>query len=98
MPVKTPMSDSVPRVGVEPQGHPTPTRHLPTAPAPWISSSVGLAELQHWDNLSLRPEIPVAGRFAHFLPFWQEVIQPDRWVLEAVSRDYSVELLQTSQF
>ena len=57
-----------------------------------------LTELQHRDILCRRPEIPMEGRLAHFLPFWWEVIQADRWVLEVVSCGYSVELLLTPQF
>ena len=42
-----------------------------------------------------RPEIPVSGCLAHFLPFWREVIQADHWVLEVVSQGYAIKLLWT---
>ena len=58
----------------------------------------------HWLSFSTRM-FSVAGQrsqwqvtLAHFLPFWREVIQANRWVLEVVSEGYSIELLQTSQF
>ena len=98
MVVRTPRSDSVPQARVEPQGRLAPTRCLTTAPSPWTSSAFVLAEHQHWDILCRKPEIPVAGHLIHFLPFWQEVIQADNWLLEVVSYGYSVELLQTPQF
>ena len=85
----TPMSDSVPWARVGPQEFPAPTRHQPTTPAPWTSSFTVLAKLQHWDILCHRSEILVAGRLAHFLPFWREVIQANHWVLEVISQGYS---------
>ena len=45
------------------------------------------------DIYSLREEILVAGRLTYFLPFWEEVIQADRWVLEVIHHGYSIELL-----
>ena len=88
----------MPSARARPQGVPAPTQHQPTALAPWISSFIVLSELQHRDILCRRPEIPVAGHLSHFLPFWLEVIQADRWVLEVVSQGYSIELLQTPQY
>ena len=40
----------------------------------------------------------MAGRLAHFLPFRQEVIQSDCWVLEIVSQRYSIEVLRILQY
>ena len=95
---RIPRSDSVPQARVGPQGDPAPTRHQPIAPAPWTSSFPVLVKLQHRDILCHRREILVAGRLAHFLSFWQKVIQAYRCVLEVVSQGYSIELLQTPQF
>ena len=58
-----------------PDTHKAPTHHTSSL------DLVILAKLQHWDILCRKPEIPVAGRLTHFLPFWQEVIQADRSVL-----------------
>jgi hypothetical protein len=43
--------------------------------------------------LALRPQVPVAGRLAHFLPFWHSVTS-DRWVLEVVERGHSLEVVE----
>ena len=40
-----------------------------------------------------KEEIPVVGHLVHFLPFWEEVIQADRWVLEIIRYGYSIELI-----
>ena len=39
-------------------------------------------------------EIPVAGCLVDFLPFWEEVIQADHWVLEIIHQS----LIQSPQF
>ena len=61
--------------------------------ARWMPSYASLDKLQHWDTLCLKPEIPIAGRLTHFLPFWKEVIQANCWVLEIIHQGYSIEVL-----
>ena len=60
--------DSVPGTRAGSQGIQV---HCPLArPICQPSSSARSPEPQDRDTLCLRPEIPVSGRLAHFLPFW----------------------------
>ena len=93
---RTSRPDLVPWAQAGSQG--VQAQHPLARPAPWLSSSAVLTELQHRAILCCRSDIPVAGRLAHFLPFWQEVIQADCWVLEVISQGYSIELLGTPQY
>ena len=75
------------------------TDTVPTCQTSSLDSVLAsLDELQHWDNLCHRSEIPVAGHLTHFSSFWREVIQAGCWVLEIIFHGYSIELLQTPQF
>ena len=40
----------------------------------------------------------MTGRLVYFLPFWEEVIQANCWVLESIRQGYSIELVWTLQF
>ena len=40
--------------------------------------------------LTPKPEVPVGGRLAHFLPEWQSVTS-DKWVLEVIQHGYALE-------
>ena len=55
---------------------------------------VPLVDLLHRDTYCLEEEIQVACHLVHFLSFWKEVIQADRWVLEIIRYGYSIELIQ----
>ena len=59
---------------------------------------VPLLNLPHIDTYCLKEEISVAGHLVHFLPFWEEVIQADHWVLDIIRHGYSIELIRHSQF
>lgn len=84
--------DSIPRARA---GSQIQARCPPNIPQSWSSAR---SPKPHGDIHCLRPEIPVAGRLSHFLPFWREVIQADRWVLEVISQGYAIELLRTPQY
>ena len=72
--VRTPRPNSVPWA----QGSHS-TQKVPTHRSTSLDLVLAvLAELQHQDTLCRRPEILVAGRLAHFLPFWRGVIQVSR--------------------
>ena len=57
------------------------------------SRSVDLDKMVH----CLRPDLPVAGRLRHFIPFW-ELIRADAWVLETVANGYSLEVISPPAF
>ena len=46
----------------------------------------------------VKEEIPVAGRLVHFLPFWEEVIEAEHWVLWIICQGCSITLIQPPQF
>ena len=43
------------------------------------------------------PEVPVAGRLHHFLPFWKK-IGADSWVIEVVQQGYRLDLISEPAF
>ena len=94
--------------GPPPQTPLTPHLPLPPSQNPMIPQRTS-ASLTWWtplvfpvdlplkDIYCLRDEIPVAGHLTYFLPFWEEVIQADRWVLEIIHHGYSIELIRPPQ-
>ena len=44
-----------------------------------------------------RPELPVAGRLCHFLPFWKSICT-DAWVLNIIAHGYELDLLSVPTF
>ena len=83
-----------PRLDLSGFANPSGTDSVPTCKTSSLGSCISWDELQHWDTLCRRPELPMAGSLTHF-SFWREVIQAGRWVLEVVSHWYSIEFLQT---
>ena len=93
------MPDSVlwPQVGGE-QPSSVPSRlssgtclqNASTRQARWLLP-VPSVDLPFRDTYCLKEEIPVAGHLVHFLPFWEEVIQANHWVLEIMRQGYFIE-------
>ena len=62
---------------------------------PWIQSHISMVNLPNKDIYCIR-EVAVAVRLIHFVPFWEEVIHADCWVLVVIHHGYSIDLFQTS--
>ena len=63
---------------------------------PLTMDSVVHLNLPNKDTYDLREEVPVVGHLIHFLPFWEEVIQANHWVLEVICHGYSIKLFKTT--
>ena len=68
---------------------------VPSLLRPWIRSHVSRVNLPNKETYCLSEEVPVAGCLIQYFPFWEEVIQADRWVLEVICQGYSMKLFQT---
>ena len=77
---------------------PTTPQRKPSTWLAWWTPPVLLIDLPRKDTYCLREEILLAGHLVYFLPFLEEIIQADRWILEIVHHEYSIELIRTSNF